>query len=90
VDDADRDLDAGGDGADGFPALTAGQDRGALVVIDHGSAAADPAAAAGRLQAVLGLADDVTAAVLGKGEGQVQDQRAFGVLAGGDPLQHLD
>jgi hypothetical protein len=31
VHDADGDLDAGGDGADGFPALAAGEDGGALV-----------------------------------------------------------
>ncbi|MFI6796304.1 hypothetical protein [Streptosporangium canum] len=67
MDDADGDLDAGGDGADGFPALAAGQDRGAFVVVDHGSAATDPAAA-GRLQAVLGLADDVAAPVFGQGQ----------------------
>jgi hypothetical protein len=56
VDDADRDLDPGGDGADGFSALAAGQDRGAFVVVDHGSAAA--------VQAVLDLADDVGAVVI--------------------------
>lgn len=48
VDDADGDFDSGGDGADGFSALAAGQDRGAFVVVDHGSAAADPAATARR------------------------------------------
>lgn len=93
MDDADGDLDAGGDGADGFPALAAGQDRGAFVVVDHGSAATDPAAAAGRLQAVLGLADDVAAPVFGQGQGQdqvqvqVQDQGALGVLTGRDALR---
>jgi hypothetical protein len=55
VDDADGDLDAGGDGADGFPAFAAGEDGGTLVVVDHG--------AAGRLQAILGFADDVAAPV---------------------------
>ncbi|MGV9774901.1 hypothetical protein [Streptosporangium sp. NPDC003464] len=89
MDDADGDLDAGGDGADGFPALAAGQDRGAFVVADHGSAATDPAAAAGRLQAVLGPADDVAAPVFGQGQGQIQDQGALGVLTGRDALQHL-
>ena len=64
MDDSDGDLDAGGDGADGFAALAAGQDRSALVVFDHGPATADPAAATSRLQAVLGLADDVAAPVL--------------------------
>ncbi|WP_207620874.1 hypothetical protein [Streptosporangium minutum] len=64
MDDADGDLDADGDGADGFPAPATGEDDGAFAVVDHGSAATDPAAAAGRLQAVLGLADDVTAPVL--------------------------
>jgi hypothetical protein len=34
VDDADRDFDSGGDGTDGFPALTAGEDGGALVVVE--------------------------------------------------------
>ncbi|WP_345474705.1 hypothetical protein [Actinoallomurus oryzae] len=48
----------------------------AFVVVDHGSAAADPAAPAGGVQAVLGLADDVAAAVLGHGEGQIDDQGA--------------
>ncbi|MFI7423702.1 hypothetical protein [Nonomuraea sp. NPDC049684] len=43
VDDTNRDLHAGGDGADGFPARAAGEDRGALVVVDHRGAAADPA-----------------------------------------------
>jgi hypothetical protein len=62
----------------------------ALVVVDHGPAAAGPTAATGRLQAVLGLADDVPAPVLGQGEGQVQDQGALGVLAGCDAFQHLD
>lgn len=89
MDDADGDLDAGGDGADGFPALAAGEDGGAFVVVDHGSAAADPAAAAGRLQAVLGLADDVAALVLGQGQGQIENQGALGVLAGRDALQAL-
>lgn len=36
VHDADGDLDAGGDGADGFPALAAGEDGGALVIVDAG------------------------------------------------------
>lgn len=39
VHDADGDLDAGGDGADGFPALAAGEDGGALVVVDEAPAA---------------------------------------------------
>jgi hypothetical protein len=90
VDDTDGDFDSGGDGADGFAALAAGEDGGAFVVVDHGTAAADPAASAGCVQAVLGLADDVAAAVFGQGEGQVEDEGAFGVLAGGDALQHLD
>jgi hypothetical protein len=55
VDDAYRDFDSGGDGADGFSALAAGQDRGAFVVVDHGSAAADAAAATGGVQAVGGV-----------------------------------
>jgi hypothetical protein len=54
MDDADGDFDSGGDGADGFSALAAGQDRGAFVVVDHGASTADPAAAAGGVQAVLG------------------------------------
>src|SRR6516165_9788593 len=40
VHDADRDLDPGRDGADGLSTLAAGQDGGALVVIDHGASAA--------------------------------------------------
>ncbi|MER7133119.1 hypothetical protein [Streptosporangium saharense] len=51
MDDADGDLDADGDGADGFPALAAAKDGGTFVVVDHGSAATDPAAAADHLQA---------------------------------------
>jgi hypothetical protein len=51
VDDADGDFDSGGDGADGFAALTAGEDGGAFVVVDHGTAAADPAAPAGCFEA---------------------------------------
>ena len=41
MDDADGDFDSGGDGADGFSALAAGQDRGALVV-DHGASTTEP------------------------------------------------
>ena len=73
VDDADRDLDSGGDGADGFAAPAAGQDGGALVVVDDGAAAADAAAFAGGFESVGGLADDVSAPVFGEGEGQVED-----------------
>jgi hypothetical protein len=75
VHDADGDLDAGGDGADGFPALAAGEDGGALVVVDDGAPAAGAALAPGRLEAALRLADDVAAPVLGQGEGQVEDQQ---------------
>jgi hypothetical protein len=46
MDDADGDFDSGGEGADGFSALAAGQDRGAFVVVDHGASTADLAAAA--------------------------------------------
>ncbi|MBB5782007.1 VOC family protein [Nonomuraea jabiensis] len=35
MDDADGDLHPGGDGADGFPALAAVEDRGAFVVVDE-------------------------------------------------------
>ena len=90
MDDADGDLHSGGDGADGFPAPAAVEDRGALVVVDDGSAAADLALLAGGLQAVLGLADDVAATVLGQGQGQVEDEGAFGVFPGRDALQNLD
>ena len=41
MDDADGDFDSGGDGADGFSALAAGQDRGALVVVDHRASTAE-------------------------------------------------
>ena len=84
VHDADRDLDSGGDGADGFAAFAAGQDGGALVVVDHRAAAAGAAAFAGGCEPVAGLADDVPAPVLGEGEGQVEDEGPFGVLAGRD------
>lgn len=90
MDDADGDLDAGGDGADGFAALAAGKDGGAFVVVDHGAVTTIAASATGGFEAVFGLADDVAAAVFGQGEGQVEDQGAFGVLAGRDALQHLD
>lgn len=88
--DADGDFDAGGDGADGFPSLAAGEDGGALVIVDDGAPAADAAPAPGCFEAVLGLADDVAAPVFGQGEGQVEDQRPFGMLPGRDALQHLD
>jgi hypothetical protein len=39
-----------------------------------GPAAAGPAAFAGGLQAVVGLADDVAAAVFGQGECEVEDE----------------
>jgi len=42
VDDADGDLDSGGDGADGFAALAAGKDGGAFVVVDDRPAPAGP------------------------------------------------
>lgn len=90
MDDADGDFHSGGDGADGFAALAAVEDRGAFVVVDNGSAAADPAACAGGVQTVLGLADDVAAPVLGQGERDVEDQGPFGVLAGRDAFQDLD
>jgi hypothetical protein len=61
-----------------------------LFLIDHGPAAADAATAAGGVQAVFGLADDVAAPVLGQGQGQIENQGAFGVLAGRDALQHFD
>lgn len=35
MDDADGDLYVGGNGVDGLPALAAGEDRGAFVVIDR-------------------------------------------------------
>lgn len=57
VHDADRDLDSGGDGADGFAAFAAGQDGGALVVVDHGAAAADAAAFAGRFACAARIID---------------------------------
>ena len=57
--DADGDFDAGGDGADGFPALAAGEAGSALVVVDDGAPTAGAALAPGCLEAVLGLADDV-------------------------------
>ena len=63
--DADRDLDSGGDGADGFAAFAAGEDGGAFVVVNFGASAADAAAFAGGFQAVGGLADDIAAAVFG-------------------------
>jgi hypothetical protein len=71
----DRDLDSGGDGADGFAAFAAGQDGGALVVVDQRSAAAGAAAFAGGFEPVVGLADDVSAPVFGEGEGQVDGQK---------------
>ncbi|MFD8562685.1 hypothetical protein ACFV1N_35855 [Streptosporangium canum] len=52
MDDADGEVDSGGDGADGFSALAAGEDGGALVVVDHRPTAADLDALAGGLQAV--------------------------------------
>jgi hypothetical protein len=90
VDDTDGDVDSGGDGADGFAALAAGEDGGTFVIVGDRAAAADPAAFAGGLQAVLGLADDVAAPVLRQGECEVEDEGAFGVLAGRDALQDLD
>ena len=53
VHDADGDFDAGSDGADGFPALAAGEDGGALVVVDDGATAADAAPAPGCFEAAL-------------------------------------
>src|SRR5665811_926293 len=41
VDDADRDSHCGGDGADGFAACAAGENGGALVVVDDWSSAPD-------------------------------------------------
>lgn len=61
-----------------------------FVVVDHGAAAADAASAPGGFETVIGLADDVAAPVFGQGKGQVEDEGAFGVLAGRDALQHLD
>jgi hypothetical protein len=74
VHDADGDFDTSGDSADGFPALAAGEDGGALVVVYDGAPAADAAPAPGCFEAVLGLADDVAAPVFGQGEGQGEDQ----------------
>jgi hypothetical protein len=62
VHDADGDFDADSDGADGFPALAAGEDGGALVVVDDAAPAADAAPAPGCFEAILGLADDVAVA----------------------------
>src|SRR5271166_146483 len=60
------------------PRLRRARDGGALVVVDHGAAAADAAAFAGGFEPVVGLAHDVSAPVLGQGEGQVEDQGTFG------------
>ncbi|MGN9846561.1 DUF4158 domain-containing protein [Nonomuraea sp. H19] len=65
MDDADGDLHSGGNGADGFAALAAAEDRGAFVVVDNGAAAAAPAACAGGVQTVLkDDPEDVPAAVV--------------------------
>lgn len=50
----------------------------------------NPAALPRRLQTVLRLAHDVAPAVLGQRDGQVKDEVALGVLAGGDALDYLD
>jgi hypothetical protein len=55
VDDADGDLDSGGDGADGFAALAAGEDGGAFVVVDDRPAPAGPATFAGGFQPILNV-----------------------------------
>jgi hypothetical protein len=49
--------------------LAPGEDGGAFVVADHGTAAADPATFAGSFQAVLGLARNVAATVCFPEEG---------------------
>lgn len=90
VRDAKGDSDPGGDRAEGLPALAAGEDGRALVVVDDRAPPADAALAPRCLESVLGLADDVAAAVFGQGERQVQDQRPLGVLPGRDALQYLD
>lgn len=92
--DADGHLDGGGDLADGLAFGAACEDHAPLVVVHNGASAADPAAdpaaGAGGVEAVLRLLHDVAAPVLGEREREVQDQGAFGVLAGGIVVQDLD
>jgi len=68
----------------------AGEDRAASVVVDHGGPAADAAAAACGIEAVLGLAGDVATAIFGHGKREVEHERPFGVFAGGDAFEDLD
>jgi len=55
----------------------AGEDRAASVVVDHGGPAADAAAAASGIEAVLGLAGDVATAIFGHGKREVEHERPF-------------
>jgi hypothetical protein len=86
VEDGEADADAAGDLAQGLAFGVPGEDRAAFVGVDDARASAFSAAACGGVEAVAGLADDVAAPVLGQREGQVEDEAAFGVLAGGDAL----
>ncbi|MEV8378870.1 hypothetical protein AB0P21_39400 [Kribbella sp. NPDC056861] len=61
-----------------------------LVVVDDRASAADAACGAGGVEAVLRPPHDVVAPIFGKCEDQVEDEGAFGVLAGGDAVQDLD
>ncbi|PKV76743.1 hypothetical protein [Nocardia fluminea] len=67
-----------------------GQDRTALVGIDHTWSSTLAATAGCGVQAVAGLAGDIAAPVLCQGEGQVEDEAALGVLAGRDAVQDFD
>jgi len=84
----EADLHAAGDGPETFIFGTASEDRASLVVVDDGGSAADAAASACGVEAVLGLAGDVAAAVFG--ECEVEDEGSFGVFAGGDAFEDLD
>ncbi|WP_172582569.1 hypothetical protein [Subtercola boreus] len=45
------------------------------------------ASAAGCVEAVAGFAGDIAAAVFGESQCQVEDEAAFGVFAGRDPIE---
>lgn len=64
-------------------------DCAALVLVDHARSSPFAAVSCCGFQAIAGLAGDVATPVFGQGERQVQDQAAFGVLAGGDAVQDL-
>lgn len=84
VDDTDGHSHAGGDGADGLASATSGVDGGAFVVVGDRRPPADVPTGAGRRQAVPRFGDDVASPAVGQGEGDVRDDGAFPVLAGGD------